>query len=60
MTTKMRHCWNCGDEMGLVASKYYEPTDTCGKPECDLEARYAAQAEQSEAHEQLDRDMGWH
>ena len=54
-----RFCWNCGESMGLVASKFYDSRDTCGKAECEREARYAAEAERSEAHEQLDRDMGW-
>ena len=56
---KMRHCWNCGAEMGVIENKYYDSRDTCGKIECQREAQYVAEAERSEAHEQLDRDMGW-
>lgn len=37
----------------------YDSRDTCGATECDREARYQAEAERAEAHEQLDRDMGW-
>lgn len=58
-TAKMRHCWNCGAEMGVIESKYYDRSDTCGKTECEREARDQARAERDEAHEQLDRDMGW-
>jgi len=56
---KMRHCWNCGAEMGVIENRYYDRGDTCGQMECEREARNAAQAEREEAHEQLDRDMGW-
>lgn len=53
----MRHCFNCGEEIGRYCG--YHRSDTCGKPECDREARYASQEERDEAHERLDRDMGW-
>ena len=33
--------------------------DTCGKVECDREARHAGQEIREEAHNQLDRDMGY-
>ena len=54
---KMRHCFNCGAELGAYAD--YDPMDTCGSRECDRAARDAAQAERDEAHDRLDRDMGW-
>lgn len=60
MTKKMRHCFNCGAEMGVIEDKHYDRRDTCGARECEREARYEAEAERSEAHEQLDRDMGWY
>jgi hypothetical protein len=53
----MRHCNNCGEELGR--SWHRDPYDTCGKRECEREARYQAQADREEAHEQLDRDLGW-
>lgn len=56
-TPKMRHCFNCGAELGVSA--YHDPLDTCGARECERAARDAAQQERDEAHEQLDRDMGW-
>ena len=37
--------------MGVIENRYCT--------ECDREARYQAEAERAEAHEQLDRDMGW-
>ena len=54
---KMRHCYFCGEELGVYAD--YDRLDTCGKPECERDARDCAQAEREEAHERLDRDMGW-
>jgi hypothetical protein len=57
MPPKMRHCFYCGEEIGV--SSYHEPFDTCGKSECDREARDIRRAERAEAHERLDRDRGW-
>jgi hypothetical protein len=54
-----RHCRNCGDSLGFVEDRHWHRGDTCGKPECDREAREQDQAEREEAHERLDRDMGW-
>lgn len=54
-TPKMRHCFNCGEELGCYAN--YDPLDTCGKRECEREAADAVWREREEAHEQLDRDL---
>lgn len=54
---KMRHCFNCGDELGRYND--YHRFDSCGKPECQAEERVAHQQERDEAHEQLDHDMGY-
>lgn len=54
---KMRHCFNCGEQLGAYAD--YDKFDTCGQPECEREARNAMAAEREEAHHQLDRDRGW-
>ncbi len=54
MTTKaarMRFCFNCGEELGVYAD--YDPLDTCGKLECEREARAIARDEIEE-----DRDWG--
>jgi hypothetical protein len=56
-TKRMRHCFNCGAELGAYAD--YHPLDTCGKTECEREAAEAVLRERQEAHEQLDRDRGW-
>lgn len=58
-TAKMRHCFYCGDEMGVIEDKYYESRDTCGKRECEREAQDAFAEEREEAHDRLDRDMGY-
>lgn len=56
---KERFCWCCGESMGWVENRYYDRGDTCGKLDCDKEARYQAQQEREEAHEMLDRNNGW-
>lgn len=48
---KMRHCWNCGAELGEIESRYYDPMDTCGSRECEREARYQAEAQRQEDQE---------
>lgn len=53
----MRYCFYCGEEIGRYF--YYDKLDTCGKPECEREARWCAQSERDEAHERLDMDNGW-
>ena len=53
---KMQHCFYCGEETGFHESYRL---NTCGKPECEREARNEEQAEREDAHEKLDRDMGW-
>lgn len=53
----MRRCFNCGEELGRYREHY--PLDTCGKPECEREARSAQMQEREEAHYQLDQDRGW-
>lgn len=39
---KMQHCFNCGEELGVYCKNYCD-IDTCGKPECNREARHAEQ-----------------
>lgn len=56
---KERFCWNCGASMGIVEDKYYDRGDTCGKGECNRAAQDSFSQERDEAHEQLDRDLGW-
>jgi hypothetical protein len=54
---KMRHCFNCGVDLGVYAD--YHPLDDCGARECVRAAQDCYQQEREEAHEQLDRDMGY-
>lgn len=54
---KMRHCFNCGQELGVYTD--YDPLDDCGQRECFRAAQDCYQQEREEAHEQLDRDMGY-
>lgn len=56
---KLRHCWNCGAEIGYIDDRFYDKGDTCESIECNREARNQDAAERAEAHDQLDRDMGW-
>jgi len=54
---KMRHCFNCGAELGVYAD--YDQMDDCGKRECARAARDFDTQDREEAHEQLDRDMDY-
>ncbi len=54
---KMRHCFYCGEELGIYAD--YDRLDHCGKRECSRAALDSIQEEREEAHDKLDRDMGW-
>ena len=56
---RRHHCFNCGEDLGPW-DRFSDNMDTCGAPECDREARNAYQQERDEAHEALDRDMGWY
>lgn len=53
----MRHCFNCGAEMGRYWQ--FDPLDTGGAAECNRAARDAHQAERDEADERLDREIAW-
>lgn len=57
MAPKMRHCFYCGEELGVYAD--YDQLDDCGKSECSRAAHDARRAEREEAHERLDDRMGW-
>jgi hypothetical protein len=51
---KMRHCFFCGDELGLLASCDYDPLDTCGKQECEREARAEAREQAFEDNNEVE------
>jgi hypothetical protein len=52
------YCYYCGEDIG-EKDRFSDRLDDCGSPECSRQARNDAAAERDEAHEQLDRDMGW-
>jgi hypothetical protein len=55
---RRHHCAYCGDDMGPW-NAYSRRGDCCGKGECQNFEREEARAEREEAHEQLDRDLGY-
>jgi len=55
---KRHHCFNCGTDIG-PKDHWSSSLDDCGAIECQREARNAYAQEREEAHEQLDRDMGY-
>lgn len=58
---KVRHCWNCGADMGFIENRFYDRRDTCGQIECERAARDAYADERDEAHRAVDDyfDGGW-
>jgi hypothetical protein len=54
---KMRHCFYCGDPLGEYDD--YDPLDTCGKPQCERAGRDERAYQRQDAHDKLDRDLGW-
>jgi hypothetical protein len=54
-----RFCACCGESLGRIADRYYDRSDTCGRPDCDREARDMDRAEREDMHERLDRDLGY-
>ena len=59
LIARERHCWFCGESMGIIENRFYERGDTCGKSKCERACRDAESEERGEAHERLDRDNGW-
>lgn len=60
MTQQRRHrCAYCGNDMGEWDPRFCDRRDTCGSAECSRFERDDALAEREEAHERLDREMGW-
>lgn len=56
-TPPIRHCFNCGEPLGSYWD--HDPLDHCGSRECQRAAQDVIAQQRHEAHEQLDRDMGW-
>jgi hypothetical protein len=55
---KMKHCAHCGEELGMTEDWDREP-EACINPECKREVHAMYREEREQAHERLDRDMGW-
>lgn len=55
---KVRHCWNCGADMGFIENRYYDRLDTCGSLECDRAARDAYEDERQADHDRVDDYYG--
>jgi hypothetical protein len=58
MATRMQHCAWCGAELGVYEGRYDEP-ESCGRSECNREVNAMYREMREDAHERLDRDMGW-
>ena len=56
---KLTQCEFCGDDLGGAVEKWPGEPVTCGKRECERWVWEEMQRIREEAHEQLDRDMGW-
>jgi hypothetical protein len=59
MALKMRYCFNCGCELGMIEDRNYVRTDTCGDAACEREVRDMYEREREERHREVDRDYGW-
>ena len=56
---KIKHCENCGADLGGPVDKWPGDFITCGERECEREARTQQAMERAEAHERLDDDLGY-
>ncbi len=54
----MRYCWYCGTELGDIAGRNYDRTDTCGARECERALRDMIDEEREERHREIDRELG--
>lgn len=59
MAERERFCFICRDSLGVVADRFHDRHDTCGKRECEREVQDMWRERREDAHRQLDEDMGW-
>lgn len=59
MGKKISNCEYCGDYLGTTIDKWPGEPTTCGKRECERWAYEEVQAAREEAHEELDRMLGY-
>ena len=52
---RIQHCFNCGADLGVYAS-WPGDIETCGKAECEREARYQRQAQEADVQERAAMD----
>lgn len=57
--SRRQHCFNCGEDIGPWERGCQDP-ESCGKSECNRELQNTYAIERAEAHEQLDRDLGYY
>jgi hypothetical protein len=55
MAKRIQYCFNCGEDLGIF-ELWPGDLPTCGKRECEREARYAREAEDAEARERAAYD----
>lgn len=53
---QIRHCWNCGDDMGFIEDRFYDRTDVCGKSKCNRALQDRIAQERQERHDEIDND----
>lgn len=56
MVLKMQYCFNCGAECGVFEHFYHRDLVTCGKGECEREAREQARYDDDMARERAAED----
>jgi hypothetical protein len=56
---KITQCEYCGDDLGGEVDKWPGELVVCDKRKCQRWAREEELGAREEAHEKLDRDMGW-
>lgn len=57
---KVHNCEYCGADLGGPVEKWHGDFIVCGERECQRAERDFHAERRDEAHEQLDRDMGYY
>lgn len=55
---RIRHCWNCGADMGFIENRYWDQLDVCGKIECHRAQQDAFASDRQAAHDAVDDYYG--
>lgn len=59
MARKVSKCEHCGDDLGYEVEKHPGDIVVCVARECQRFERDCYREQRDEAHQRLDRDMGW-